>query len=395
MGLSRRYFIAITCLCGVLVGVAAREGLGAPELNSEHAILMDYDTGDILYEKRADDIMAPSSTTKIMTAYLIFEMLNAGTLSLDSKFKVSIRAWRQDGTRMFLEPEWKVTVHELLMGAIVASGNDAAVTLAEGSAGAISNFVDRMNEVAKNLGMTNTHFDNPTGLYEKTHYMSVRDLAILTRALIESHGEHYSRYFSQQSFSFNGVTQKNKNPLLGEYDGVDGVKTGHTDQGKYSIVVSALRNGKRLIAVLARTETDRDRTTDAKALLDYGFAQYSYLRLFRKGEVVKTVDAPLSRDHEVRIYTDKDIGHAFRKTRNDDIRVQLVHDKYIFRHVNKNDVMAQLIIEDGNLVIKYDLYAQNDSKKLGGFKTFLSLLRYNFRKLFSPFRHESSKVLEQ
>lgn len=377
-----------------LFGMVWRGVVGAVEVNSEHAVLVDCDTGNSLYEKRADDIVAPSSTTKIMTAYVIFEMLNAGLFSLDSKFKVSIRAWRQDGTRMFLEPEWKVSVDELLQGTIVASGNDAAVVLAEGSLGNIGSFVEKMNETAKGLGMTNTHFDNPTGLYEKTHYMSARDLATLSRALIEEYENYYSRYFSQQSFTFNGIAQKNRNSLLGEYTGVDGVKTGHTDQGKYTIVVSATRNGKRLIAVLAKAETEKDRTADAKTLLDYGFSQYNYLELFKKGEVIKIIDTFFSNSRRVKIYTNRDINYAVNKAETDALKVQLVYDRYIFRHINRNDVIAQLIIEDGNLVSKYDLYAENGIRKLGRFGLFFSLLRYNFRKLFSLFRHENSKVLE-
>jgi D-alanyl-D-alanine carboxypeptidase (penicillin-binding protein 5/6) len=382
--------MVLLCLGGILT-----EETLALELNSEFAILTDFDTGEVLYEKNADDIVAPSSTTKIMTVYLIFDMLNSGIFSLESKFKVSIRAWRQDGTRMFLEPEWKISVDELLKGAIVASGNDAAVALAEGSAGSISGFVEKMNDMAKNLDMKNTHFDNPNGLYEKTHYTSVRDLAILSSSLIENYESYYKMYFPQQAFTFNGVTQKSKNPLLGEYAGVDGIKTGHTDQGKYTIALSAVKNGKRLIAILARANTEKERVADARAILDYGFGQYKYIELFKKGETVGVVDTFLSKNKKIRIYTGRDISYVVNKIKADAIKVRLVYDKYIFKPVKKDDVVAQLVIEDGNMLSKYDLYAEEDSQKLGVFRTFFGLLAHNFRKFFSLSKNEkNTKVLE-
>jgi D-alanyl-D-alanine carboxypeptidase (penicillin-binding protein 5/6) len=370
-------------------------GVWAMGLNCEHAILMDFDTGEILYRKKADDIVAPSSTTKIMTAYVIFSMLEEKLFSIDDKFKVSIRAWRQDGTRMFLEPEWKVSVDNLLMGAIVVSGNDAAITLAEGSSGTIANFVKKMNETAKVLNLTNTHFENPTGLYEKTHYVSVYDLAILSRALIKDYGQYYSRYFPQQLFTFNNITQKNRNTLLTEYDGADGIKTGHTEQGKYSMVASVNKKGKRLIAVVARAETEKSRTEDVKTLMNHGFGQYRYLELFKKGDVVGSTNVFLSDKNRVRFYANKDIIYVTKKSEIDGIRVNLVYDKYIFRPVKKNDKIAQLVISDGNSVTKYDLYAEKSVRGIGSFKKFLNLFFYNFKRLILFFRSENAEILEK
>ncbi|MDR3079214.1 MAG: D-alanyl-D-alanine carboxypeptidase [Rickettsiales bacterium] len=386
---SKLCFVAAFCLVALATGDAR-----AIELGSEHAILIDFDSGEVLYEKRADDIVAPSSTTKIMTAYVIFDMLDSGVFSLDSKFKVSIRAWRQDGTRMFLEPEWKVTVDELLRGAIVVSGNDAAVVLAEGSSGSIDEFVGKMNAMVKNLGMKNTHFDNPTGLYEKTHYTTVRDLATLSQALLDKYESYYGMYFSQQSFTFNGMTQKNRNPLLGDYRGVDGIKTGHTDQGKYTLVLSAVRNGKRLIAVLARAETEKERAADARALLDYGFSQYKHLRLFRKGDVVATVSTFPSKNNRIKVYASRDISYAVNEKRVDSIRVRLVYDRYILGPIKRGDMVAQLVVEDGNIISKYDLHAENDSRRLGRVEMFFALLGHNFRKLLLFSSHEGTGVLE-
>lgn len=353
------------------------------DVGADYAVLIDFDTGEVLFQKKSDEIMAPSSSTKIMTTYLIFDMLEEKKFSLSDKFKVSIRAWRQDGTRMFLEPEWKVTVDDLIMGTLAISGNDAAIVLAEGSLGTIADFVEKMNEKAKILNLANTHFSNPNGLYEKTHYMSAHDLAILAQSLIKNHKKYYDKYFSQQSFTYNNITQKNRNLLLSEYGGVDGIKTGHTDQGKYMIVTSAVKNGKRLIAVVGHAQTDRSAMDDAKALLDYGFSQYVYLDLYKRGNIVKIIDTFLSKNNKVQVYANRDIGYAIKKPNVSNIKVRLVHDKYIFKPIRIGEVVAQLVIEDGDIVSRYNLYAKNSTRELSGFRKFVNLMKYNCRKLIS------------
>ncbi len=339
-------------------------------ITSKNAILMDYNTGEILYQKNMDDIMAPSSMTKIMTAYIIFDMLENKEININDKFKVSVRAWRQTGTRMFLEPEWKITVDELLKGLIIISGNDAAITLAEGSSGSIENFVIKMNETAKILGMNNTNFVNPNGLYEKTHYTTVHDFAILTRALIKKHYKYYKKYFSQKEFTFNNITQKNKNLLLAEYEGVDGLKTGFTDQGKYSITASVEKNGKRFIVVIGNAESERIRLTQAKRLFDYAFRQYQYIDLFRKNNTIGEIGIFFGVENKVPIYTKNDIIYSTRKSRINDLKVDLIHNKYIFAPIKKDDKIAKLRIIDENFITEYDLYATKDINIITKFKKF-------------------------
>ncbi len=286
-------------------------------LESDYAILMDFDTSEILYEKNKDEISAPSSMTKIMTAYVIFELIESGDININDKFKVSVRAWRQDGTRMFLEPEWRVSIDDLLKGLLVVSGNDAAIVLAEGSLGSIENFVDRMNETAKRLGMKNTHFSNPNGLYEKTHYMSVHDLAILSSALIQNYKKYYNKYFSIKSFTYNNVSQKNKNLLLSEYRGADGIKTGYTEQGKYSMSASAEKCYKRLIAVVNGSRNEKERLSEIKSLFDYGFSAYKCLNLFKNGDIVGEADILFSKNQKAVIYVKQDIYFPVKKTNID------------------------------------------------------------------------------
>lgn len=346
------------------------------EINADYAILMDYETNEILYQKNIDEIIAPSSMTKIMTAYVIFDMLENKEIKLNDLFKVSVKAWKEAGSRMFLEPEWRVSVDDLLKGLLVVSGNDAAIVLAEGSSGSIENFVNRMNKTAANLGLNNTNFVNPNGLYASTHYMSVRDLAILTKALVKNHYKYYKKYFSIVNYNFNGINQKNRNWLLTEYKGTDGVKTGFTDQGKYSMVASTERNGKRFIAVLAGAESERDRINQTKKLLDFGYNQYQYISLFDKGDIVAEINVFFSKTGKVPIYTKDNIFYSTKKSRIDNLRVNLIYDRYKSAPIKKDEKVAELRIVDGNFVKKYDLYAENDVEPTTKFEKFKTLFKY-------------------
>ena len=365
------FFIILSCFNSVF----------AVDIKAKYGILVDYDTGEILFSRNIKDLSAPSSTTKIMTAYIIFDMLEQGKFTLNDKFKVSVRAWRQEGTRMFLEPEWKISVDELLNGLIVVSGNDAAITLAEGSAGTIEDFVNLMNIKAKELGMNNTNFVNPNGLYDKSHFMSVEDLAILSRALIKNHYKYYKKYFSKTSYTFNNIRQRNRNWLLTEYKGADGLKTGFTDYGKYSISASVFRNGKRFIAVINGASSERERINDAKKLFDYGFSLYNYVDLFNSGDIVGEVNVIFGKDKTVPVYTKEDINYSTKIEDINNIKVEFVSNKYIQAPIKKDDIVAKIRITDKERITEYNLYASNDVEQTGKFKKFKSLFLYNCKKI--------------
>lgn len=351
-------------------------------ITSKNAILMDFNTGEILYQKNMNEIIAPSSMTKIMTAYLIFDMLENKEININDKFRVSVRAWRQPGTRMFLEPEWRINVDELLKGLLIVSGNDAAIALAEGSTGSIDNFVIKMNEVARELGMNDTNFTNPSGLYEKTHYTTVHDFAILTRALIKKHHKYYKKYFSQREFTFNNITQRNRNLLLTEYRGADGVKTGFTDQGKYSITASVERNGKRFIAVIGNATNERIRLTQCKQLFDYAFRQYQHIDLYKRNNVVGEVGLYFGLDAKVPVYTKTDIVYSTKKSKIDNLKINLVYDKYLTAPIKKDDKIAKLRIVNGNFLIEYDLYSTKDVKAISKFKKFFIMFKLYTLRVF-------------
>ena len=250
-----------------------------PPIAATAYILQDYHTGKVLAENNADAKLAPASLTKIMTVYVVFRELSNGHLHLDDMATISEKAWKTSGSRMFVELGNQVKVEDLLKGVIIQSGNDASVALAEHVAGSEATFADMMNQHAARLGMTNSHFKNSDGLPMDDHYTSARDLAILTTALIKEFPDYY-RWFSQKEFTFNKITQHNRNQLLSRDESVDGVKTGFTDDAGYCLVASALREDMRLISVVLGAKSAKARANENQSLLNYGFRFFESHRLY-------------------------------------------------------------------------------------------------------------------
>ncbi len=255
----------------------------APDVAASSFYLFDFNSGRILAEKHADKRLPPASLTKIMTAYVVFRELGNGHLSLDEKVTISKKAWQTPGSRMFVEVNKQVSIEDLLQGVIIQSGNDASVALAEHVAGNEATFAQLMNQHAERLGMTNTNFENSTGLPGEQHYTTARDLAILTQAVIAEFPEYY-RWDSQREFTFNNITQHNRNKLLWRDDAVDGVKTGYTEEAGYCLVASAKRNEMRLISVVMGTASENARANESQSLLNYGFRFFETHKLYTASE---------------------------------------------------------------------------------------------------------------
>jgi D-alanyl-D-alanine carboxypeptidase (penicillin-binding protein 5/6) len=251
----------------------------APTVDATAYILQDFHTGKVLAENNADAKLAPASLTKIMTVYVVFRELGNGHLHLEDMASISEKAWKTSGSRMFVELGNQVKVEDLLRGVIIQSGNDASVALAEHVAGNEATFADMMNQHAARLGMTNSHFKNSDGLPMDDHYTSARDLAILTTALIKEFPEWY-RWFSEKEFTFNKITQHNRNQLLSRDESVDGVKTGFTEEAGYCLVASAIREDMRLISVVLGAKSPNARANENQALLNYGFRFFESHRLY-------------------------------------------------------------------------------------------------------------------
>lgn len=275
-------FVLVAC-CGSVVAEPTGSTAPAPRLASKSHYLVDFATNRVLAASAADVPVEPASLTKLMTAYVVFAAIKAGRIRLDDHVVISERAWRTGGTRMFIELNSQVGVDDLLRGMLIQSGNDASVALGEHVAGSVEKFVNEMNAAAKVLGMDDSEFRNPHGLPARGHVSSARDLAVLAKAIIADFPEFYGLY-AEREFSYNGITQHNRNALLWRDPSVDGMKTGHTDAAGYCLVSSAERNGMRLIAVVMGAESARARNDGAQQLLNYGFANYETHKLYSAGE---------------------------------------------------------------------------------------------------------------
>ena len=276
-----RLFLSFLLLCAPMVRAADALIPAPPQLAAKAWVLMDAVSGRILVEQNGDQRLPPASLTKLMTAYITTLQMKNGQLRPDDKVMISERAWKTDGSRMFLDPGKQVSVDDLLHGVIIQSGNDASVALAEHIAGNEDAFAHRMNEAAEKLGLKNSHFMNATGLPNPQHYSSAHDMALLGRAIIYEDPAHYAIY-SQKEFLWNGIKQPNRNLLLWRDKTVDGLKTGHTDEAGYCLVASAVRDGMRLIGVVFGTTSENARAAELQKLLTYGFQYYETRSFYKK-----------------------------------------------------------------------------------------------------------------
>ena len=276
-------------LAGFLfLAVIAAGPAGAFETKAPTAILIDVGTGRVLYEKNADDPIPPASLAKLMTATVVFDMLKSGETKRDATFEVSEKAWREGGANsggstMFLPVHKQVSLDDLIKGLIIQSGNDAAIVIAEGLAGSVEAFADRMNAEATALGLSHSHFVNPHGLPAPGQKVTMRDLAVLAEHLIKTFPEDYA-LFSQEKFTFNGITQKNRNPLLAL--GADGLKTGHTSASGYGLVASATRDGRRIVLAMSGMQSSEERAREARRLMDFGLQDFEEVTLVEVGQPV-------------------------------------------------------------------------------------------------------------
>lgn len=282
------FFCTLLFLCCYVTGLKAAVIVpAAPKIKATSYLVMDYNSGDILVSKNPNKHVEPASLTKMMTVYVAAHELATGTIHMDDKVHVSEKAWRMPGSRMFIKVNTDVTVRDLLHGIVVDSGNDASVALAEYIGGSEDVFVQIMNQYAKKLGMANTHYANATGLPHVNHYSTAHDLAILARALIREFPKVYALN-SIKTFTYNGITQHNRNTLLWRDDGVDGVKTGHTESAGYCLVASAKRNKMRLISVVMGTDSENARINTTQTLLSYAFRFFETRKLYSANQVIKS-----------------------------------------------------------------------------------------------------------
>lgn len=337
----------------------------AIETSAKQAIMIDADTGAVLLEKNADQPGPPSSMSKMMTVYMVFERLKEKTLSLDDTFVVSRKAWKRGGSKMFVGVGKSVTVEDLLRGVIVQSGNDASIVLAEGLAGDEKAFADRMNQKAREIGLTNSHFMNASGWPEDGHVMTVRDIATLSLRTIRDFPEYY-KFYSEKTFTYNGIRQGNRNPLLYRNVGADGLKTGHTQAAGYGLAASAKRGDQRLILVVNGLPSMRARAVESERLISWGFREFKNFKLFSKGDTVETADVWLGSDTSVPLMVDQDVILTLPRRARRSAKVKVVFTGPIPAPIKKGAVIAHLTVTAPDIApIRIPLTAGKDVERLG------------------------------
>jgi serine-type D-Ala-D-Ala carboxypeptidase (penicillin-binding protein 5/6) len=314
-----------------------------PTIAASSFILEDYNTGKILAENNADTKLAPASLTKILTVYVVFNEIKNGHLKLTDRVTISQNAWKTSGSKMFVKVNDQVEVQDLLKGVIIQSGNDASVALAEHVAGNEATFAELMNQHATRLGMVNSHFENSDGLPSDGHYTTARDLAILTNALIKEFPEFYP-WFSQKEFTYNKITQQNRNMLLSRDPSVDGVKTGHTEEAGYCLVASALRNGMRLISVVMGTESVNARANENQTLLNYGFRFFESHRLYEGKKAIQESRIWKGETENVSVGLADDLYVTIPRRRYNDLKATLNIDKQIIAPVKAGDKLGSVTV---------------------------------------------------
>ncbi|MEY4719203.1 MAG: hypothetical protein RL563_1821 [Pseudomonadota bacterium] len=313
----------------------------APSVAASSYFLMDFDSGRILAEKDPDKRLAPASLTKIMTVYVVFRELKAGHLAIDEKVTISQNAWETGGSKMFVEVNKQVAVEDLLQGVVIQSGNDASVALAEHVAGSEQTFAVMMNEQASRLGMANSHFENATGLPSPNHYSSARDLGLLAQALIREFPDYY-RWDSQKEFTFNGITQQNRNQLLWRDPSVDGVKTGFTDDAGYCMVASAKREDMRLISVVMGTASPNARANESQSLLNYGFRFFETHKLYDAGTSLGEARVRKGETSKVSVGVDENIYVTAPRKHFNELKAETQMDKAVLAPITKGDKVGSL-----------------------------------------------------
>jgi D-alanyl-D-alanine carboxypeptidase (penicillin-binding protein 5/6) len=353
--------------------------------DSQFYFLIDADTKEILLEKNADYQMAPSSMTKLMTALVVFDQIKKGKINLSNQCLIGKDAWRKSGSSMFLNYGDVVSIDDLLRGLLAVSANDASIALAESVGGGLKNFSELMNQKAKELGMDNSNFKNPHGLHEDGHYSSLRDLAILIMHLYSNYQE-YSSYFAIPEFTYQNITQKNRNPLIkNNYEGSIIGKTGHTNEGGYGVVELVQRNNRRLVAVVNKMKTPKQRAQVITAMLDFGFNNYKKLELFKQNQEVVKLKTWLG-DHELlSAGVIDDISLNLPKDYSlKDLEISVKYNEPLHAPIKKNSKVAKLIIEiKGFKKYEYELFALENIEKVGYIRKVSSIIKHKINKFIN------------
>jgi D-alanyl-D-alanine carboxypeptidase (penicillin-binding protein 5/6) len=359
--------LSVLALSSFVVALATAEVI---DTKAREAILIDPSTGTVILNKNADEQMPPASMSKLMTAYLLFESINDGRVSLDDKFRVSENAWRKGGaasgsSTMFLPPKSEVRVEDLIRGIIVQSGNDACIVVAESLAGSEEAFARRMTYKAQELGMTGSNFMNSTGWPHPEHRTTARDLATLSTRIIQDFPELFS-FYSEREFTYNGIRQSNRNPLIYGYAGADGMKTGYTSEAGYGLTGTAKQGDRRLIVVVNGLKSSKDRASESARILDWGFREFNNYSLFKAGDTVEIAPLWLGTKPTVALKIDRDVHLTMSRKSRRAMKVTVKYQSPISAPITAGQSVGTLTIEAPDFeTIEAPLLAATDSQQLG------------------------------
>lgn len=353
----------------------------AIETVAKNVILMDYDTGQYLFTKDHQKMIPPASMSKLMTVYMIFDKIKDGSLSLDDEFVVSENAWRNGGaasggSTMFLPINSKVKVSDLLHGIIIQSGNDACITAAENISGSEENFAQAMNQKARDIGLYNSYFANSTGLPHPDHRMSVEDLALLAKRIIEDFPEFYP-LFSQLTFTYNNIKQGNRNPLLYSMQNADGLKTGHTEEAGFCLTASAKKGDRRLIAVMTGMPSNKERSEESGKIMSWGFREFDNYILLKQGQKIADIPVWQGETETVELIVPQDIRQTLHRSKVAKVKMTAVYEKPIAAPIKQGDKLGFVKIEfDNGQTKEVDLVAANAVERLGLFGRIANNFQY-------------------
>ncbi len=354
-----------------------------PQINVTSYILVEPVTGKVLAEFNADDQIEPASMTKVMTGYIAADQLHRNLVRADDEVLISTKAWKMEGSRMFIEAGKRVSFEDLLKGIVIQSGNDASVAIAEYLGGTEEGFVDIMNAYAQSLGLNNTLFENSTGLPSSNHFSSARDLSIISANLINNFPEHYALY-KEKSFTFNDIRQLNRNRLLWRDDSVDGIKTGHTESAGFCLISSAARGSMRLIAVVAGANSEDERFNASQRLLEYGFRFFVTQNLLESNEEVRSADVWGGKKDNVSLGLAKDLIVTVPRAELPGLKIDYTFNNNIEAPISKGDILGSLSVKSGDTVIaNANLVALEEVEPKGFFGRLISKIIMWFLNLFN------------
>jgi D-alanyl-D-alanine carboxypeptidase (penicillin-binding protein 5/6) len=349
----------------LLAALASLPAAAAIDTAARSAYIIDMRTGAVLLDKNAEQRIPPASMSKIMTAYMAFSYLKEGKAKLDDMLPVSEKAWRTQGSKMFVPLGQQIRLEDLLRGMIIQSGNDACIVIAEGLAGSEDAFVEQMNKKAKEIGLNDSHFANVTGLPNPEHYMTAKDLATLARRVITDFPEYY-HYDAEKDFTYNGIKQGNRNPLLYKDLGADGLKTGHTEEAGYGLTASVVRENRRIVMVLSGMKTMKERAQESERLIEWAFREFGGYTLFKEGEQVDEAEVWLGADAKVPLVVPQDATATLPRRSRKDMKVTVAYDKPVKAPVKKGQEIGKLVVSAPEIPTQeFPLVAAKDVDRLG------------------------------